>query len=120
MNVEIISHKGKDIVLVDYKNIAEDQMLEVLKEGTSVVYERGKGGEKVLTLINMENTRIGLTFINESKEYTMPCLPYVKKAAMIGLTGLKGTMLDIYNRWVPKGGIKRFATKEEALDWLVK
>lgn len=113
---EIIYHKGKTILYLDFTNMKDKA--EIMKlEDDGVTYIRKQPLNSVLTLTNME----GMFFNNELKKYFEEAVkgnaPYVKSGAVIGLTGLISVM---YNAFVAVTGrnIKSFKSKEEALDYL--
>jgi len=113
---EIINHKGKAIMYLDFKNMKDRN--EILKlEEDYAAYIRKQPLNSVLTLTNMEN----MFFNNELKKYFEETVkgnaPYVKAGAVIGMTGLISIM---YNAFVTVTGrnIKSYKSKEEALDYL--
>jgi hypothetical protein len=113
---EIINHKGKAIMYLDFTNMKDKN--EILKlEEDYAAYIRKQPLNSVLTLTNMEN----MFFNNELKKYFEETVkgnaPYVKAGAVIGMTGLISIM---YNAFVTVTGrnIKSYKSKEEALDYL--
>jgi len=115
---EIIYHKGKTILYLDFTNMKDkDEIMKLEEEGA--IYIRKQPLNSVLTLTNMEN----MFFNNELKKWFEDKVkgnaPYVKAGAVIGMTGLISIM---YNAFVTVTGrsIRSFKSKEEALDYLVE
>jgi hypothetical protein len=113
---EIIYHKGKTILYLDFTNMKDkEEIMKLEEEGAS--YIRKQPLNSVLTLTNMEN----MFFNNELKKFFEEKVkgntPYVKAGSVIGMTGLISIM---YNAFVSVTGrnIKSFKSKEEALDHL--
>jgi hypothetical protein len=113
---EIIYHKGKAILYLDFTNMKDKAEIIKLEED-GVAYIRKQPLNSVLTLTNMES----MFFNNELKKYFEEVVkgnaPHVKAGAVIGMTGLISVM---YNAFVTVTGrnIKSFRSKEEALDYL--
>lgn len=115
---EIIYHKGKTILYLDFTNMKDkDEIMKLEEEGA--IYIRKQPLNSVLTLTNMEN----MFFNNELKKWFEDKVkgnaPYVKAGAVIGMTGLISIM---YNAFVTVTGrsIRSFKSREEALDYLVE
>ena len=115
---EIIYHKGKTILYLDFTNMKNrDEIMKLEEEGAS--YIRKQPMNSVLTLTNMEN----MFFNNELKKFFEDKVkgnaPFVKSGAVIGMTGLISIM---YNAFVNVTGrnIRSFKNKEEALDYLAE
>ncbi|MBN1924600.1 MAG: hypothetical protein JW798_02085 [Prolixibacteraceae bacterium] len=114
---EIITHKGKTIVYLDFTNMKNrDEIMKLEKDGAD--YIRSQPFKSVLTLTNMEN----MYFNNDIKKYFEEIVkgnaPYVKAGAVLGMSGLISIM---YNAFIKITGrnIRSFKTKEEALEYLV-
>jgi hypothetical protein len=114
---ELIHFKGKVIVYLDFSNMKEKaEIMALEKRGSD--YIRSQPMNSVYTLTNME----GMFFNNEIKKYFEEIVkgnaPYVRAAAVIGLSGLISIM---YNAFVTVTGrnIKSLKTKEEAMEYLV-
>jgi hypothetical protein len=113
---EIILHKGKSVLYLDFTNMRDkDEIMKLEDDGAD--YIRKQPLNSVLTLTNMEN----MFFNNELKKYFEEKVrgnaPFVKAGAVIGMTGLISIM---YNAFVTVTGrnIKSFKSKEEAMDYL--
>jgi hypothetical protein len=65
------------------------------------------------------NSHINQDFVNLAKEKGKMSAPFTKKAAIIGIEGVRKILLEVVNKI--SGNIRvPFSTKEEALDWLVE
>ena len=116
MKVEWITYKGKKILFTNYNNVkSQAEMLSILNETFELV--RSTPGQ-ILALTDATNAATGPDFMKAAKEQGKPLTHKIDKSAAIGITGLKGMLLKGYNLFTGDK-MKPFATKEEALDYLV-
>ena len=117
MSVQIISHKGKTIVLADY-SVCKNQE-ELLAKHLEVEKVIRKQGKEVLTLVDVTGTSLNSEFMAAAKDLARRTLnSHVPKGAILGVTGLKKALLLGFNvvatiKWLP------FETKVEAMDYLI-
>jgi hypothetical protein len=72
-----------------------------------------------LTLSDLRNARIDQAFVDLSKEQGKISREYTKKAAVLGVDGVRKILLKAVNM-VSGNPREPFSTMEEAKDWLVK
>ena len=117
--VRFIEHRGQRVLLLDYSNLTNEQeMLEMVEERTELVSKEPPGS--VLTLADLTGAHASRTAIARIKEANVLEKPYVRRAALVGAETLlpKGA-LEAVGTFAAKNW-ERFATREEALDWLVE
>lgn len=113
---EIVKHKGVDIVYLNFTNMKDVGEICKLEDLGGELIQTHKFNS-VRTLTNME----GMFFNNEVRNHFSKVVkangPYVKSAAVIGLTGLISIM---YKSFITITGrnIKLFKTKDEAIEYL--
>jgi hypothetical protein len=116
-NPEIIRHKGKEILYLNFTNMRDKAEIIAL-ENKGAEYIRSCPKNSVLTLTNMD----GMFFNNEIKDYFQEVVrgngPYVKAGAVIGLNGLISIMYNAFLKFTGRS-IRSFRSKEEALDYLI-
>ena len=115
MRVKWLTHRGKKILFTDYSNVkSQPEMISILHESIKVV--KATPG-KVLSLSDVTNAGTGPDFMKEAKVLGKEILFKRDKSAIIGITGLKGMLLNAYNLF-SGDTMKPFTEKEEALDYL--
>jgi hypothetical protein len=117
MGIEVIEHKGKKILYVDYSPCKTKEETIALLEKAAEEFK--KSTCQLLTLDNYEKQFASQEFMTRAKELSSVFSPKRKKGAAIGVKGLKKMLLQAYNLFA-KDKIIPFDTKEEALDYLVK
>jgi hypothetical protein len=116
--VRFIEHRGHRVLLIDYSNLSdENEMLEMIEERTEAVSKEPPGS--VLTLADLSGAHVTRDAIQRLKEANVLEKPFVRRAALVGADTLspKGATESIATFAAKHWG--RFATREEALDWLV-
>jgi vesicle coat complex subunit len=114
--IEIIHHKGIDIVYQDFSNLKKAEEIKAVVD-SGIAYIRKQVPKSVVTLSNMD----GMYFNNDLFNYFASAVkgndPYVISSAVFGLNGLISIM---YNGFVKLTGrqVKSCKSKEEALDYL--
>ena len=89
---------------------------DLLEAAENLILE-GKGG--VLILVDTTDASTSPEFMARMKEGGSRIKPFVEKQAVVGIKGLKGILLDAYNR-VTGSALRAFPTQDEAKEWLVK
>ena len=114
---ESINYKGKNILYLDFSNMKnKEEIICLEKDGSTLI--RSQNLNSVYTLTNMD----GMFFNSDIKKFFEEMVklnaPYVRAAAVIGMSGLISVM---YNAFVTVTGrnIKSFRTKEDALEYLI-
>ncbi len=116
--IGLIQHKGRDIVYVDYSNI---NTTEELRERVRKVSELELGLKRndLLELIDVTNSYSDPEMFLILKESARSSTGFVKKAAIIGVVGVKRVLLDVIVRFSGMR-IEPKSNPEEAKDWLVQ
>jgi hypothetical protein len=114
--VQIVPHKGKQIVYLDFSGCKVADLLPALEEAKRVIAKQPK--ESGLILTNVTDTEISKDTSALMKDFTTHNKPYVKASAVVGVEGLKKI---IYNAVQAVSGrhISSFGTIDQARDWLV-
>ena len=120
-NSTIIEHKGKKIAYLDYRNLKKPDDFKA-KVGETIErtnYYYDNNIKDILVLTDLTGSFIYGDAPKYLKQSTKLGKPFVKKSAVIGLSGAKRVILNMIN--VFSGyQTKAFSSIEEAKDWLAK
>jgi hypothetical protein len=117
MGATWVEHKGKRILLVKYGGLKPAEMLDLILTATQMIV--AEKSNQVLSLTDVTDCFINKEFTELSKKQGAISLPLTKKAAIVGVVGLKSILLRGVNAFSPKPRVP-FDTFEAALDWLAE
>jgi hypothetical protein len=114
--VRFITHKGKQVLFLDYRNATEAQALALVQQRRVVVSEQPKGS--LLTVADLTGAVFTKKVVEEIKAATVLDRPFVRRAALVGVETAPKGLIDAvsifsHREWA------QFKTMEEALDWVV-
>jgi hypothetical protein len=118
---KIISHKEQDIIYLDYRGLKKPEEFQE-KVGETIKrtkYYLENNIKDILVLTDLNDSYIYGNATKFLKESTKMARPFVKKSAVIGISGAKRILLNMVNLFSGYE-TKAFQTIEEAKDWLVK
>lgn len=110
-----ITHKGKEIIYVDYRGQSEDEMLATAQELKDFLMTDPEHHLRLVNITDTPATRKFTAFIRELGKETKH-IPV--KAAIVGITGAKKVLLSGYNRLLG-GAMRPFDDEETAKEYLV-
>ncbi len=113
--VKFIEHNRKEILLLDFSNSDTDQVLKIIEQAKRVI--RTKPEKSVLTLTDVTNARFNDEVGKGLKEFTLLNKPYVRAAAVVGVTGLKRIIFGAVVAF-SKRRLEAFDSREQAKSWL--
>lgn len=117
MGAEWITHKGNKILYIKYTGHTPDEQLELIKTATKMLLDTKVKDN--LTLSDVKNIYVNKEFIALAKEKGKESGVVTKKAAIVGIKGLKKILLKAVNG-ISGNPRKPFDTIEKAKDWLVE
>ena len=113
---EILTHKGKNIFLVNLANCSPQSTFSILDEAAAMIAKSAPKSALILT----DST--GATYNAEvstaMKNFSSKNTPFVKGSAVIGADAMRKVLVAAI-RLATKRDIRTFDSREEALDWLV-
>ena len=109
-------HQGRRVLLIDYSHCDVTQMKEIIALTRSLIATQFPGS--VLTLSDVTGATFNTEVIEQIKELTKHNAPYVRRAALIGVTGLQAFIYSVVQTF-SKRNIPIFSNKEEALKYLL-
>ncbi|HEY6271999.1 MAG TPA: hypothetical protein VIX19_08405 [Terriglobales bacterium] len=114
--VRFIMHRGKRVLSIDYAHCDVPLLKAVAEEGHRVIARELLNS--VLTLNDVTATSFDQESVEVLKSKVGANAPYVKRAAVIGISGLQRLIYEAVKLFT-KRTIPNFSSREEALDYLV-
>jgi hypothetical protein len=109
-------HHGKRILVIDYSHCDTQQMREMISLTRTLISTQLPNS--LLTLSDVTGATFNIEVVEELKEMTRHNAPYVRKGALIGVTGLQALIYSAVQSF-SKRNIPLFNNKEEALKYLL-
>ncbi len=114
--VKWIDYKGKKILVGNLENIGPKEWHEANRQYEEIMKEQKENS--ILALVKTENSRFDAETISGLKERSKKDAPYIKKTAVMGISGLKKVMFSAVMQYSGRNA-KLFENEQEAMDWLV-
>jgi hypothetical protein len=115
--VKFIFHEGVRILLVDASELREpDEIIAVIDR--SIQLSKKEREKSLLAVTDATNTHFNDRILKATKRATKHNAQYFKVSATVGVTGLKKVLLPLVAAYAGRV-MKNFATRKQALDWLV-
>ncbi len=116
-HVRFIDYKGCQILLIDFTECQPTDFLERIRYARSVIGRQSLGSTRTLTVVT--KARFNRQVSEAMKEYTAHNKPYVRAAAVVGLSGLQEI---VYNMIIKLTGrnIATFSNIVTAKDFLAQ
>lgn len=115
--VRFVNHKGKNILLLDFSNCTCEEVLRIIEESRKIIEAQPE--RSLLTLTNVEDAHFDSRVVEAMKDFTVHNKPYVRKGAVVGVTGLRRIIYDAVMRFSGRN-LPSFDDLEKAKDWLVE
>jgi len=113
--VKFIKHLDKEILHLDFSNSTPGEVLQTIETAKKVI--SGKPKNSLLTLTDVTNARFNEAVGDGMKQFTAHNKPYVKAAAVVGVTGLKRIIFTAVIAF-SKRNLETFDSVDEAKQWL--
>jgi len=114
--VTYVTHQGQRVLVIDISNGRGPEIAQVIRTAAPLIRRAEKNS--VLTLTDVTNVIVRDIHASELVEFVKDNKPYVRAAAVVGVGDLAGAMLAT-TRILTGRQLKSFASRREALDWLV-
>lgn len=114
--LQIISHKGKTIIYLDFSKATPMEFYQLIEEGKKVISSLQKGS--VYTLVNVTDLMGGKEQQLALKDFAEHNKPFVKVGAVVGVTGWRKAVYSLILTLTGRKNLKLCNTLEEAKDWL--
>jgi len=116
-HVGFISHKGKQVLLLDFSNCTPEEVKSVSDEARRIVTAQPRNS--VLVLADFTGAQFSPDAVTRIKEVTTYDRPYVKRAAWVHTESLPKVFYDAIKAFSQRE-FPIFETCEEALEFLVE
>jgi len=90
--IKFLKHEGKDILFLNFADCRSNDVLRIIDEAKQVIGTQPEGS--LLTLMDMTNARFNEVVTERMKDFTTHNKPYVKAAAIIGISGIKKIIFE--------------------------
>jgi hypothetical protein len=116
-------HKGKKILYIDLSKFGgndsavDTELSQVISIMGQEVYSQPL--KSVLVLVDLRDTMITRDVQRLISERIADTQKYIRKTAVVGLSGIRGIFLDYFARMAGSDTVG-FDTPEPAEDWLIK
>jgi|SRR5271166_3806164 len=114
--VRFIEHQGKQILLIDFTRCDPKQILSIVDLVQQEIAEQPR--DSVLTLADFTGAQIDKDAAERIKKALAMDRPYVKRSAWVGTESLPKVFYENFKNFSQRD-FPTFATREEAMDWLV-
>lgn len=114
--VKFIEHQRKKILLLDFSNSDTEQVLKIIEAAKRLIRTKPEGS--LLTLTDVTNARFDDEVGKGLKEFTLHNKPFVRAAAVVGVTGLKRIIFGAVVAF-SKRKLEAFDSREQAKSWLI-
>jgi hypothetical protein len=113
-----IEHRGRKVLFFDYRGQKSDQaLIDTLEAGSAMMQPLSR---PALLYNDFEGSVIGSVFMKRVKEVGRMNARLIGRSALTGISGLKVIFFNAYLRATGERNTRAFATREEALDFLVQ
>ncbi len=116
----IITHKGKEVLLMDFTNTPDKEAVLKTVEDVKVLAETRKPDMSTLGIVDISGSPYDSDIIKALKEMALHNKPYMKVSAIVGATGIKEALLKAILMFSGRKNLVTKSTRDEALDWLVQ
>jgi hypothetical protein len=119
MKTQWIMHKGKKILYIDCSNLSFNVATTKAELGGAISLAANEPLDSVLTLTNMTDTKVSPEMYNLLRDTASQIAPRVHKRAIVGVTGIQRSMLDLINKIAGNKTFTIFDDLEAAKNWLI-
>ena len=114
--IRYISHKGKQILLVDITNCSAEEMMKLAQIVPSYLVNEPPGS--VLLLADFSGSKFDKAAFETLKQATVFDRPHLKRSAWVGTEALPKVFYENLKAFSQRD-LPTFNTREEALEFLV-
>jgi len=116
---EEFSIDGKNIIYIDFSTVKTiEELSEAMEKIERAIESYPKSS--LYTITNMAGARIDTLYKDNFIKFTGHNKPYVKKAVLIGLDGVKKMIVASIFNTVKRGEFQIAFTKGKAIEWILK
>jgi hypothetical protein len=114
--IQFITYKGKKVLIEDFTNLGPgSEFNDAIKKAQEMIAAEPQNS--VLAVFDATGCSFNTDMLNSMKEFTKANTPYIKKATVVGMTGLLQVALTAVSKFSGRDFITH-KTREEAMDFL--
>jgi hypothetical protein len=114
--ITFLHHKGHEMLFLNFSGCRTDEAAPLIDRAKTVIAARPE--HSLLTLTDVTDMRFDDAVSQRMKEFTAHNKPYVRAAAVVGVTGIKKILFEAVVLF-SKRKLHTFETVDQAKDWLV-
>jgi hypothetical protein len=114
--LRFVKHKGQAVYVVDFSHCKAKEILLLLEQVRADIARHAPGS--VLSFADFTGAEVDRTVATRIKEVLVLDRPFVKRSAWVGTESLPQVFYEHFKNFSQRE-LPRFATREEAMDWLV-
>jgi hypothetical protein len=114
--IQFVTFKGKKILVEDFTKLSPGAEFDQnLQKAQNMI--AGEAANSVLALFDATDCSFNTDMLNKMKEFTKANTPFIKKATVVGITGLLQVALSTVSKFSGRDFIS-YKTREEAMEFL--
>ena len=114
--LRFVKHKGHAIFVIDFSHCTKEELLLLLEDVRAQITRHDK--DSLLTLADFTGAQVDKNVATRIKEVLTLDRPFVKRSALVGADSIPHVFYQNFKSF-SRREIPAFATREEAMDWLV-
>jgi hypothetical protein len=114
--IRFITHRGQQVLLVDVSNCTSAEMINLARLLPAHLADEPRGS--VLLLADFTGSKFDRTAFESLKQAAVYDRPHLKRSAWVGVEAMPKVYYENLKSFSQRD-LPVFATREEALDWLV-
>jgi hypothetical protein len=117
VKTQFVNYKGKRVLVEDFTNLKPGpEFKNYTIEAQAIIASQPP--KSVLAVFDATGSHFDSNILNVMKEFTRANTPYIKAAAVVGITGLLQVALSAVAKFTGREFVT-FKTRDEAMDWLI-
>ncbi len=113
--ISFITHDGKEMLLLDFSRLKAHEAIALIEPAKAVI--SSKPENSLLTLTDVTDVSFNDDLSQQMKAFTIHNKPYVRAAAVVGVTGLKRVIFNAVIAF-SRRKLVTFDDRETAKKWL--
>lgn len=115
MGVETITHQGKQVLIIDLVNATKETIPPIIAQAQQAIIGNPPGS--VYAVMDVTDIHFNKESVEIVKNFALLVKPYIKSAAIVGLSGLTKVIYDTIMLLI-REKYPTFKTRQEAIDWI--
>lgn len=117
MKSGFITYQGKQIIFLRYDHMTQETLDVEIREAEKLLCSQPENS--ILLMVDFNKTLISPGVLDLMIKSSLKCKKYFRKNAVLGIEGIRSTLLDIFMKATGLA-VKSFPNEEEAKAWLIQ